>query len=335
MPEIPETIGPRAGASPVSVELTELGTVDVEGSFAHFDGTGASGSWLAALTIRSQNGAILSRVWPSTTLAAGDTADVTYVPLSVEAASGSSLTFAQGMILLGATNSLLGWWRLGDGPTTWADSNPYQTACDLTTTVTGAALTPHITGALAGSQDDGAVQFNGWGTTAGDYLSVGGACGTRFGLPNNNFSVAAWVKPTFSGTPGDGGAVSNMSPGATSNQGWALQYRLPDQIMFFIRQQDGGLEQDIQASVATGVWSFVVGTYSTSAGMKLYVNGALQDSDAGTFNSGSQNIFRIGAMGFPIATLRYFGGGVDEVSVWGSVLSATDILNLYTYGITA
>ncbi len=89
MPELLETIGPRAGNSPVTVVLSELGTVDIESAFAHYDGAAASGSFLPAFTVRSQDGSILARVFPSTTVAAGDTADVSFVPLG-EAASGSA-----------------------------------------------------------------------------------------------------------------------------------------------------------------------------------------------------------------------------------------------------
>lgn len=75
-----ETVGPRAGAAPLAYTLTETGTVDLQSAFAHFDGTAASGDWRPALTIRAQNGTILSRTFPPDTLATGDTADVTYAP---------------------------------------------------------------------------------------------------------------------------------------------------------------------------------------------------------------------------------------------------------------
>lgn len=80
MPELLETIGLGTGTGPISYALTELGTVEVESAFAAFDGTGASGPWRPALTVRAQNGAILSRTFPSQELAVGDAAVVTYSP---------------------------------------------------------------------------------------------------------------------------------------------------------------------------------------------------------------------------------------------------------------
>lgn len=91
-----EVIGPRGGSAPLTYPLTELGTVDLQSVFASFDGAGASGSWLAALTIRAQDGSILVRVFPSETLGAGDSADVTFGPFlgrdSGAAGGGGTLT---------------------------------------------------------------------------------------------------------------------------------------------------------------------------------------------------------------------------------------------------
>jgi hypothetical protein len=84
-----EIIGPRNGAAPLSYEIVESGTVDLQSVFARFDGSLASGPWRAALTIRAQNGTILGRVFPSDELAAGDSADVTFAPFLRGAATAT------------------------------------------------------------------------------------------------------------------------------------------------------------------------------------------------------------------------------------------------------
>lgn len=95
MSQLLETVGPRAGAAPLTYELAELGTVDVQSVFASFNGAAASGDWRPALTIRSQNGTILSRTFPDDTLTTGDTADVTYAPFLGRgaAAAGGGIQF--------------------------------------------------------------------------------------------------------------------------------------------------------------------------------------------------------------------------------------------------
>lgn len=100
MPTILETIQRPASSSPLTYTLAELGFVDVQSVFAHFDGTAAGGSFRPALTIRSQNGTILARVFPSDTLAAGDTADVTYAPFLRGPSGGTiALTGSDGIVV--------------------------------------------------------------------------------------------------------------------------------------------------------------------------------------------------------------------------------------------
>lgn len=97
MATVLETIGPRSGSAPVTYTVTELGTVDVMSVFASFDGSAASGTFRPTVTVRSQSGAILARVFPTDTVAAGDSADVTFAPFlkqqatSVVASGGLTL----------------------------------------------------------------------------------------------------------------------------------------------------------------------------------------------------------------------------------------------------
>ena len=66
--------------TPYTYTLTGAQTFRPESAFAHFDGTGASGPFLACLTFKSIDGKIFSRTFPSTAIAAGGVADVSYAP---------------------------------------------------------------------------------------------------------------------------------------------------------------------------------------------------------------------------------------------------------------
>lgn len=66
--------------SPASVEIPGSVSIEPSAATATFDGTGASGSFLACLTFRAQSGELLSRVFPQTQVAAGDVAQVSYAP---------------------------------------------------------------------------------------------------------------------------------------------------------------------------------------------------------------------------------------------------------------
>lgn len=65
---------------PFTYVLSGAQTFRPESAFAHWDGTGASGPFLACLTFRAQDGKIFSRTFPSTPIAAGGEADVSYAP---------------------------------------------------------------------------------------------------------------------------------------------------------------------------------------------------------------------------------------------------------------
>lgn len=49
-------------------------------AYAHFDGTGASGPFLACLSFKDNEGNVIMRVFPSTQVTAGASADVSYAP---------------------------------------------------------------------------------------------------------------------------------------------------------------------------------------------------------------------------------------------------------------
>lgn len=76
-----EVIGLPNGDAPLSVTLTQLGLVDLQSLFARFDGTNAAGPFRPTLTVRAQNGAIITRTFPPDDLDAGDIADMTFAPL--------------------------------------------------------------------------------------------------------------------------------------------------------------------------------------------------------------------------------------------------------------
>lgn len=91
-----ETIGPRNGAAPLAVTVTDVAGIDLSSAFAHYDGAAAAGNWRPALTVRAQNGTILARVFPSDALTAGDTADVTFGPfLGSDTALGDTVVTEQ------------------------------------------------------------------------------------------------------------------------------------------------------------------------------------------------------------------------------------------------
>lgn len=109
----PLTINVAQAAEATPVAYTVPGSAEVEplSAFAHFDGTGAAGSFRPTLTFYSAAGLILARVFPGDTVVAGGTADVTFAPFlgNDAAASGG-----------------------GSGPVDFVDFNPVTGQLQIT-----------------------------------------------------------------------------------------------------------------------------------------------------------------------------------------------------------
>ena len=65
---------------PYSYQLSYAQTLQPESVFAHFDGTNASGDFLACLTFSAPDGTVFMRTFPTTPVTGGDVADVTFAP---------------------------------------------------------------------------------------------------------------------------------------------------------------------------------------------------------------------------------------------------------------
>ena len=80
-------------------------------------------------------------------------------------------------------------------------------------------------------------------------------------------------------------------------------------------------------------WTHLAGTYDGTT-LKLYVNGALAASTTGTLAANVTSPFQIGATYYRSTSSRadFFNGTIDDVSVYGAPLSATDIQQHYDSG---
>jgi hypothetical protein len=65
---------------PYTYTLSGAQTFTPETAFATFDGTGASGDFLACMSFLAQDGKRFMRVFPTTPVSGGDVADVTFAP---------------------------------------------------------------------------------------------------------------------------------------------------------------------------------------------------------------------------------------------------------------
>ncbi|MEZ6078124.1 MAG: LamG-like jellyroll fold domain-containing protein [Pirellulaceae bacterium] len=140
-------------------------------------------------------------------------------------------------------------------------------------------------------------------------------------------TVSAWIKPDFATMDNFGGIVMK-----TSDATWANGFGLSrdgsnNGVRFYI---DNWSTNFASATVADNAWSFVTGTFDGTT-VKLYVNGVLAGTDTytGPINYAASTL-RIGSGYSSNLTWK---GGIDEANLFNRALTATEIGELYQYGL--
>ena len=204
----------------------------------------------------------------------------------------------------------LGYWRLDD-------ASPATCVRDASgnnlTGLAGAGVAANQPGAL-GSDPDTALGFN--GTTG--YVSLGDPSA----LQPQQVSVEAWVNTTS--TPGSLNTIVRKR-----GYGYDLYLNQNGTPRFNIIDSNVNVYTVTGAtSVADGHWHYLVGTYNGSQ-VCLYVDGVAAGAcqTAGTIYY-SSDMVAIGRDGGYAG--NYFAGRIDEVAIYGRVLSAAEIQGHYT-----
>ncbi len=219
-------------------------------------------------------------------------------------------------------------------------SYPFDEGSGITATDTsGHGADGTLTGGVSYSSPG---KPNSDGTTDPYALSFDGTSG-YVDVPNpvvdtlRSYSVAAWVKLN----PGAANGVyhSAVSIDGTNVSGFFLQYCGACGKFAFaaLNGDDTGastVRAQAQDAPQAGTWYHLVGVYDATAGqLRLYVNGALQDTQpyTGAFAASGHTI--IGAGKFT-NRVDYWPGQIDDVSLYQGVLSDQQIQQLAGGGTT-
>jgi hypothetical protein len=203
----------------------------------------------------------------------------------------------------------------GSGTLTFtAAANP--TASTRTATVTISALWANnetITVTQEATQDN-ALNFDG----TNDYVNCG--------IYNPaTFTIEAWVNPNVVNV--DQAVVSTLSEYTFT--GWELHIG-PDGIpVFTIRNAAGWIGTKGTSPISANAWTHLAVTYD-GATVKLYVNGVLSNTSIpGTYIS-SNGEMHISKRYGGVSGWYYFNGTIDEVRVWNTAQTVTQIVgNMY------
>jgi len=245
--------------------------------------------------------------------------------------------------------TLFGYWRLGESASPFADISGHPDGpTDMIRQARGNPMVTDVPGIPAGGDLESAVRFTA-AIATNDYLrsasSVGG--GYRYNFAGGTAqTLAAWVKP---GDPGVGSAFVGPVVGSWYQvsgpifAGYRLWVLWPSRRPAFQRTNVSGTPNialnNPAVNLAADDWSLIVGTYDPAAGAKLYVNGVLVASDTTLFTADVPNLSAVIGGVEPISEqsangVYGFYGSIDEVAIWGGVLSPAEINGLYTQGLS-
>nr|WP_320009762.1 LamG-like jellyroll fold domain-containing protein [uncultured Desulfobulbus sp.] len=138
---------------------------------------------------------------------------------------------------------------------------------------------------------------------------------------DNNYSLSVWV---FQESYNDD--MKFFSARGENNVFWGANTWDGDNLLFFIWDEDKHYVSS--GSLDLFKWHHIVTTFDTSSGMKIYVNGILQDSNLfnGQATSSSKRANQIGAY----VDNHYWHGKIDELRIYNRALSELEIKQLAT-----
>lgn len=167
------------------------------------------------------------------------------------------------------------------------------------------------------------AMFNG---TSSDFTTSGPVLNTG---PGSSFTVSAWVDMTA--VKADDGFGTVVSQDSAENSSFFLQYSGTDGRWSFSRVATDasggtGLRALSKAAPTLNAWTHLVGVYdATDNQVRLYVNGALQDTvvDPTPFQGTGDLI--IGRAQYDGTTTDWFEGAVSQVTVFNVALTTKQV----------
>ena len=179
----------------------------------------------------------------------------------------------------------------------------------------------------------GAYSFNGDDViTVADSASLGNAGSW------SQITVEYWVYPSVDQR---GARILNKNGGAAGDSGNYMtgintDASGPANVIFFGVTAADEYEEtysNTDTVIPTGSWSHIVGTYKSGEGIKLYINGVLKSSTAGITGKIDASIGEPLFIGYssrtPGTANRYFNGRLDEIRIYPTALSASQIYQNY------
>lgn len=311
-----------------------INTLQISGKTCTFD-TGTVGGWtMGASSLTNVSGGNTVTLSTGTTaFLAGPTGAPTITMTTAGAATFADVTITGGNAFtkldanLPSDANLVGYWNFDEGKLTSSAANP--TTYDNSGNGNDGSLygtmtdSDYVTGVVGTALD-----FEG----TDDYVSIADADNLSFGNSFNDglFSISAWIYMD------DATNFAIIDKYQTNNWEYFLMVDSTDKIylQFYDTSVPARIGRKYNTAITAyeGQWIHIVTTYdasSTSAGMKIYLNGSRVDDisdDVGTYVA-MENLTANVYIGSDLTS--YANGKIDEVRIYAKELTAKEVYALY------
>jgi len=147
------------------------------------------------------------------------------------------------------------------------------------------------------------------------------ACGSDSSLKLSVFTMCAWIKVSGSGNRAIIGRTVNNGP----------EFRIDSaNTLSLLKQNTANIGTTTQKIIAN-TWIHVAVSYDSLGNYAFYINGQPAIGGTGT-NLQTFSISGTFTIGTGANGVERFAGNIDEIIVYNTVLSSTDILNIYLSG---
>lgn len=156
-----------------------------------------------------------------------------------------------------------------------------------------------------------------------DYIQ---ASSTMANDPTTAGSLGAWVK--FNKTPSSVSRIMQIIGKGGDGTDFDLQADQYNKFRFYV---GAGKNVSSNTIIEAGKWYYVVGAWDSKIGLKMYIDGVLENSNETlTTRKPSGQKLEIGAQ--PVFGGRYFDGLIDEVEIYNRALTSAEILSIFQAG---
>lgn len=223
---------------------------------------------------------------------------------------------------------LKGYWR-NNGAETWTDLSPYGNDG----TVNGSPITIQLQEVPYFKKDTFGLPMNkvrqkGLNLDGDSYVKIDDHNSLDFN--DQGFTIQFWAKPNS--------IASNMrmvTKGVTGNSEWMISFSSTDEVRVFAKDSDGNFldTSTTFATLSVNTWAMVTAVVDTPNDKILFYKDnqstPTQYTDAGVSFSGDFNNTRPLMVGDHYASSTKFDGVIDDVKVYNTVLSSSDVSNNY------